>query len=76
MMKGSRPPIGFTDRLYDSFLKSGISFMDAYRKTGISYSTLHSYIYYGSCPNATALAKMCKLFGVSADYLLFGKETA
>lgn len=74
-MKGARPPEGFTDRLYEAFLRSGLTFTETSERTGIAYSTLHSYIYYGSCPNATALAKMCYAFKVSADWLLFGKET-
>lgn len=74
MMKGATPPEGFTERLYKVFLDSGLTFAEATRRSRVSNSALHSYIYYGRCPNALALARMCKLFNVSADYLLFGKE--
>lgn len=68
------PPEGFTERLYDTVLKSGLEITEISRKTGISRSSVYAYVINGYAPNITALAKLCKVLGVSADYLLFGKE--
>ena len=68
------PPEGFTERLYESVIKSGLEITKISRTTGIPRTSLYAYVFDGVVPNITVLAKMCKLLGVSADYLLFGKE--
>lgn len=68
------PPEGFTERLYETVLKSGLEITEISRKTGIPRTSVYCYVLNGTVPNVTVLAKMCKLLGVSADYLLFGEE--
>ena len=68
------PPEGFTERLYRSFLKSGLEITQVSNMTGLARSSVYSYILDGVSPNVSALAKLCKVLGVSADYLLFGKR--
>lgn len=66
-------PRGFSDRLYKSWIASGVTMADLSRITGIYPNTLYSYLYYGVTPNVTKLARLCAALHVSADYLLFGK---
>lgn len=68
------PPTGFSERLYDTWLKSGLEITELSRKSGVSRTSVYCYIYNGIAPNISALAKLCKVLNVSADYLLFGKE--
>lgn len=67
-------PEGFRERLYDVFIKSGITFTDLARRTGISKPLLYGYMYDDVVPTITTLAKLCGFFNISADYLLFGKK--
>lgn len=41
---------------------------------GFNRKAVLSWLNGDTLPNATALGRMCKVFHVSADYLLFGKE--
>lgn len=66
------PPQGFTERLYGTWLKSGIEITELSRRSGVSRTSLYAYLYEGYSPNATSLASLCKVLKVSADYLLFG----
>ena len=65
-------PEGFRERLYDVFIKSGFTFTDLAKRTGISRSLLYAYMYDDIVPTITTLVKLCAIFNVSADYLLFG----
>lgn len=74
MEKSNYPPEGFPKRLYDAWLASGMTQIEAARKIGYERKMISHWIHGDSVPNALALARLCRLFGVSADYLLFGKE--
>ena len=68
------PPEGFTKRLHESVLKSGLEITLISKVTGIPRTSVYEYVINGVVPNVTALAKLCKILHVSADYLLFGEE--
>ena len=65
-------PVGFFERLYDVYMKSGLEVTEISKRTGIARSSVYGYLYYGITPNITALFKLCIIFNTSADYLLFG----
>lgn len=68
------PLEGFAGRLRELWLASKMSQKEAARRIGTSRSTFANYLYDGVMPNALYLARMCAVFHVSADYLLFGKQ--
>lgn len=65
---------GAPERLYTAWLKSGLSTIQLAALTGTDRKRFSYYFHGHSVPSATMLGKMCKIFGVSADYILFGKE--
>lgn len=67
-------PEGFPGRLYNEWLRSGLTQMEVARRIGYERKSFRNWIYGDSVPSAQALAKLCRLFHVSADYLLLGKE--
>lgn len=68
------PLEGFAERLRDLWLASGKTQKEIAEQTGISRNAFLSYIYADRNPNALYLARLCGIFHVSADYLLFGKK--
>lgn len=67
-------PEGFSKRLYDSWLYSGVELTELAKRTGVSRSTVYGYIYCGVNPNFSAIAKIAKVLNVSLDYLAFEKQ--
>ena len=67
-------PEGFSNRLHEVFIKSNLEVTEISKRTGMSRSSVYGYLYYRITPNIVNMAKLCKVLGVSADYLLFGKE--
>ena len=65
-------PVGFSKRLYDAFVTSGLDVTEISKRTGISRSSVYGYMYYGITPNIKALIALCVVLKVSSDYLLFG----
>jgi predicted permease len=49
------------------------SIPSAARLCGIPQPTLETYLRQGSMPGAVALGQICAGFGVSADWVLFGR---
>lgn len=74
MKKKIYPLEGFAGRLRALWLASGKTQKEIARQIGTSRSAFASYIYENSMPNALYLARLCIVFHVSADYLLFGEE--
>lgn len=74
MKRRTYPLEGFAGRLRELWLGSGMSQKEAARQIGTSRSTFAAYLYDGVMPNALYLARLCTVFHVSADYLLFGKQ--
>lgn len=68
------PPEGFTKRLRDLWIESGLSQKKVAEMIGYERKTIHAWINGDSMPNIIAFARLCYVFGVTADYLLFGKE--
>lgn len=66
-------PEGFSQRLYDTYIASGLEVTKISERTGISRSSVYGYMYYGITPHINALAKLCKVLNVTSDYLLFGE---
>lgn len=74
-MKAKVYPLeGFAERLRDLWLKSGKTQKEIARQMGVKRTTLASYLYADTMPNALCLVRLCEIFQVSADYLLFGKQ--
>lgn len=67
-------PVGFIQRL-DRLVHehAGGSLRRFALGAGISQQTLHS-VMTGTIPGADIICKVCKAYGVSADYLLLGKR--
>lgn len=68
------PLVGFSKRLNDTFLKSGLTQIRLAEIIGIERKSIANYLYGVSEPQASILAKICKELHVSADYLLFGEK--
>ena len=75
MKKKIYPLEGFAGRLRELWLASGKTQKEIAHQIGASRSAFAHYIYEDGMPNALYLARLCIVFHVSADYLLFGKET-
>lgn len=68
------PPEGFSERLRELWLTSGLTQEQVAQQIGYERKSVCAWIYGDYTPNVTALAGLCLIFSVSADYLLFGKE--
>lgn len=69
-----KPPEGFTDRLKDSLLKTGLTPYDIEKKYGIGHRTIYAYLNEEASPTVPSLYTLCEALNVSADWLLFGKK--
>lgn len=65
---------GFTERFNDAIKNKGISKKQLALEIGCERKTPIAWAAGDSLPNALYLARMCKTLGVSADWMLFGKE--
>lgn len=74
MQRTKRPLLGFTERLYDEWIASGLTQKQLGEYAGVNRKAISGYVNGYSVPDATTLGKMCKALNASADYLLFGKE--
>lgn len=68
------PLPGFQERLRDAWLATGLTQKDVGNMIGFNRKAISNWLNGDTLPNATALGRMCKVFHVSADYLLFGNE--
>lgn len=69
-------PEGFPKRLKEVWLASGMTQSEVSRRIGYERRAISTWMNGDYVPNVLALARLCKLFHVSADYLLFGEEKA
>lgn len=67
------PLEGFTERLRESWTASGLTQGEIAQRIGTERKAFCSYINAKSMPDALRLARLCAVFNVSADYLLFGR---
>lgn len=65
---------GFAVRLRKLWIKSGKTQNEIAHQIGVTRGTFSNYIYGDVMPNSLYLARLCRVFHVSADYLLFGEE--
>lgn len=61
-------------RMQDVLNDKHINLTDVERVTGISRSTIYSFVYKGTDISASRLTKICAYCGVSTDYILGLKE--
>lgn len=77
MAKSKRyAPEGFTERLKELWLLSGRTQCEIAQQIGYERKSIAAWINGDYAPSILALARLCSVFNVSADYLLFGKEKA
>ena len=70
-MRVKRYPLyGFTDKLTNLMAESNMTLIEMADIIGVERKTLANYRDGVSNPDTLALAKICKLFNVSADWLL------
>ncbi len=62
------------ERIYALRKDAGLSQEELGRRTGVSRQTISKWESGAMVPESSNLRALCVLFGVSADYLLFGKE--
>lgn len=62
--------IGSGERLMDIILEKDITLTELSRSTGISRSTIYSFVYDNIDISSARLAKLCAVVGVSTDYIL------
>lgn len=67
-------PEGFSKRLRDLWLLSGLTQTEVASRIGYERKSICAWMNGDCAPNILALARLCSVFNVSADYLLFGKE--
>ena len=65
---------GFSERLNETIINSGISMRDLAKRLVTDHSTVRSWMVMRAQPNIRSLAKLCLILDVSADYLIYGKE--
>lgn len=73
-MKRYYMPEGLSERLEKSWIASGMTQAEIGRRIEFERKSVCAWINGDYAPNVLALARLCKLFRVSADYLLFGEE--
>lgn len=67
-------PVGFSKRLKEVWLASGMTQGEVSRRIGYERKSISAWMNGDHVPSILALARLCKLFHVSADHLLFGEE--
>lgn len=67
-------PGSFHERLRDLWLASGLTQKQIAERIGVERKSVGKWISGEFTPNLMSFIRLCKLFHVSADYLLFGKE--
>lgn len=72
MKKHYNQTIGFADRLNQAMYDRDMNASQLAKLVGMERKTVYSWQWGDSMPNSLILARICKVLGVSADYLLFG----
>lgn len=67
-------PETFNERLRDLWLKSGLTQKQIADRIGVERKSVGKWISGEFTPNLMSFIRLCRLFHVSADYLLFGEE--
>lgn len=72
MNKTQYMPECMMGRLKEIIYTSPLSVKEIAKQLGVARSTLYRWMEENTPPSSTELARICELFDVSADYLLFG----
>lgn len=64
--------IGFADRLNQAMYDCDMNASQLAKLIGMERKTVYTWQWGYAMPNSLILARICKVLGVSADYLLFG----
>ena len=73
-MRHTEETEGFAARLRGEMGKKNLSAPKLAEATGISLSTIKTYLHKGLLPRGDKLDALCSVLGCSSDYLLFGTE--
>lgn len=73
-MRQNYPPEGFSDRLKETILKSGMGVYDIARLSNIKPQNIYHHMNGVATPSLTSFVHLCAVLNVSADYLLFGRS--
>lgn len=65
---------GMAKRIEECIKNSGLNCVQIAKILGVERKIIYAYKNGEVSPNATILAGMCKLFNVSADWLIFGEK--
>lgn len=65
---------GFPERLQKAMDDKGINQKELARKIGCDKKAPMTWLQGASTPNVVYFARMCKILGVSAQYMLYGEE--
>lgn len=68
------PPEGFVERLEKSWIKSGMTQKTVAEQIGCERKSVNLWMQGAVMPDVVNIVHLCRLFNVSADYLLFGEE--
>lgn len=66
--------IGFAERFREIVNTNDLSIKQVAGRANIYRSAIYRFMNAESLPAAETLAKICMIYNVSANYLLFGKE--
>lgn len=75
-MRDNYSPEGLAERLNKLCSESELTQDQIAQRVGVKRTSLHRWREGARTPSILMVARLCKLFGVSADYLLFGKDSA
>lgn len=69
-MKRPDPFAAGRARLHEARTRAGYTLAEAAELTGLDMQSIHRYERRRNTPSAVDLARLCKAYGVSADYVL------
>ena len=67
-------PDSFNERLMDLWLASGLTQEQVAERIGVERKAVNGWLLGKTSPNLMSFMILCRLFHVSADWLLFGEE--
>lgn len=71
--KRTIPPAGMPERITKCMKDRNMNSCQPARILGVDRKRIYDYKNGVSVPNASIVAKMCEVFDVAADYLIFGR---
>lgn len=67
-------PYMMYERIQEQLYRKNMTAQKLADLLGVERKSAYAYKNGDTCPDALIVAKMCGVFGCSADYLIFGKE--